>query len=161
MAGLNRIKRYYRKLENVIKMEEGAINSEHKITKSFIGYLFTSIVLIAALSFIINGCDDNTTVNNNSPNGCNKVPTLVFPPNDTSIYSPTVDFRWNEPSCGPQHYKLIIYRDFFYDTILSSGTAVSRTLPVDFTYHWKVVAFYRNPVNDSAESATYDFFSQP
>jgi len=131
-------------------------NGKNNVTKRFFNFLYTAAYIYVIFSFFIAGCGDNTI--DNSGNGCSKLPNLIFPPDDTLIYSPTVDFRWFEPSCGPEHYKLIIYGISFYDTILTTGTAVSRTLPVNFSYHWRVVAFYGNPVNDSAASATYDFF---
>lgn len=117
---------------------------------------FTVCLLIA---LYISGCGDST-ITDNDPNGCSKVPSLLFPPADTSISSSPVTFRWFAPTCGADYYKLYIYRDNFYDTIITPSTVVSQGLPTSFRYYWKVRAFYNSP-KDSVMSSTYDFFLAP
>jgi hypothetical protein len=136
--------------------------------KSFSGssliYLLISCSLVCLIiSFISSGCGDSViTDNGGTPTGCPQAPPLVFPPADTSIQSSPVTFRWYEPSCGPDHYRLIIYSTSagYYDTTLTPATSVVKTLTGSHSYFWKVTAFYTSP-SDSSTSPVYDFYLQP
>lgn len=116
---------------------------------------------ILILAFIFSKCDDNIVNDNNNNGGCTKIPSLTFPPADTTYSASSVDFRWTQPTCIPSYYKLIVFRTGFADTVTTQFNLASIILDNNYRYYWKVRAYYGTPVNDSAESVTNDFFLLP
>lgn len=121
---------------------------------AYISYLFA---LSCALIYLA-GCDDNV-IDNGDPSGCSKIPVLVRPASDTTFQASSVDFYWENPTCGAaRYYKLVVYSSISNDTIVSPYNLASIILDQGHRYYWTVYSYYGTPVNDSTVSATYDFF---
>ncbi len=130
--------------------------------KPFLRYsVYAALSAVLLISLLLPGCDEFD--NPNDPGGCKKYSTLIYPANDTTITNTSVDFRWLEPSCGADSYKLIIWQDLLtnpYDTILLVSNTTNLSLQANRRYYWIVHAYYGSPPNDSAASSLYNFLLQ-